>query len=199
MKFSVKGFMNGKPMSPRTISAKGHKEAAETYTRRRVRLLKTVTSNLHVYLAPGFNGIFTEIVDKPHQMRNPSRKKRDNPRTRETGIRQYGPGKFHTLLDLYIYHIETDDDLGDVQDFGWYGIIRDLELSEVEAVARDEFKDTLTAAEKELIRDTAGAIVSEDSQGFYSVELFEDSDALEADWENLEAEADKFYEENEGY
>lgn len=190
--FSVKGFMRGQSLVPRNIKAQTPKAAAEKYANRPVRLLKEVTDFLHVFVARGFTGIFVERQDKPHQMKS-------NPRKPETGIRSYGPGKFHTLIDLYIYHLDTDEELGDVQDFGWYGILRDLERSEVEEIAREEFNDSLTVEEQGLLDDTVGAIVSEDSQGFYNVELFDNSDKLEADWEALRDEADLFYDENEGY
>lgn len=44
-------------------------------------------------------------------------------------IRSYGPGKFDTILDSYVYAVSldggTDDEAGDVSECGaWYGLMR---------------------------------------------------------------------------
>lgn len=45
----------------------------------------------------------------------------------ETGIRSYGPGKFDTILDAYVYDVSlngADDECGESDSFGWFGMMK---------------------------------------------------------------------------
>lgn len=104
-------------------------------------------------------------------------------------IRSYGPGKFNTILDSYVYGVSldggTDAECGSVDELGWYGLMRN---------GRTIFKDhdpnlePLNDAEKKLLTESAGVILSEDSNGFVYVQYFETTMELNAAWSKIESE-----------
>lgn len=108
------------------------------------------------------------------------------------GIRGYGPGKFDTIVDSYVYDVSLsgcDEETGSVDETGrWYGLIRGHILP-------DPGESPLTGtalndAETALLARSAGAILSEDSQGFVSVEYFTDMAKLDREWAAIEAEVE---------
>lgn len=108
-----------------------------------------------------------------------------------------GPGKFDTDLDSAIYELSLDggpdEEVGDAQDFGWYGLmrggefLRDLESAGIKIDRNDE----------RFLEKQAGCIIHENSQGQVYVDWYEDEDELEADWKSIEDEAEEFYAEAE--
>jgi hypothetical protein len=109
----------------------------------------------------------------------------------QDGIRAYGPGKFDTILDAYVYAVSLDggcdDELGDVSENGrWYGVLRDGR-----SIFRnhDPMLETLNEAEQEMLTSSAGVILSEDSQGFVSVDYYDTPEELDAGWAALQAQA----------
>src|SRR6266571_7157828 len=104
-------------------------------------------------------------------------------------IRPYGPGKFNTILDSYVYEVSLDggcdDEIGSVDEGGWFGMMRN---------GRTIFKDhdplleTLNEAERELLTTSAGVILSEDSNGFVYVDYFKTEDELNAAWDRIVSE-----------
>lgn len=108
-------------------------------------------------------------------------------------IRPYGPGKFDTILDSYVYAVTLDggcdDEIGDCNGFGWFGLMRN---------GRSIFRDhdpaleSLNPAEQEQLTSAAGVIVSEDSQGFVTVAYFDTEQALDARWRTLSRQAAQF-------
>lgn len=138
----------------------------------------------------------------------------DNPG--EKGIRRYGPGKFDTVVDSYVYgaigDVAPDEEVGDSQDFGWYGMLRFkpgelLELVEEMLDGQGAYErqsgrtrdkgpsDELTDEEADLLDYSVGVIMTEDSQGFVHIDYYEDETELAADWKKLQAEAEEFYAE----
>jgi len=117
-------------------------------------------------------------------------------------IRSYGPGKFDNIIDSYVYALSgegwTTEEVGDVGDFGWYGWFElgPEALKRTEEIAADE-RDRLDPEERELIRESYGVILSEDEQGFVSVDYFDTEKELKRRWAKIEAEAEEFYEEAE--
>lgn len=107
----------------------------------------------------------------------------------ETTIRPYGPGKFDTILDAYVYEVTlggcADDEIGDANAGGWFCLMRN---------GRTIFKDhdplleTLNEAEQEQLTSCAGVIVREDSQGFVYVRYYETSAELNIDWSAIVAD-----------
>jgi len=99
-------------------------------------------------------------------------------------IRPYGPGKFSTILDSYVYQVSLDggcdEEIGDVSENGyWWGLMR-----HGRTIFRDHdpMLETLNAAEQELLTSCAGVIINEDSNGFVSVEYYNNADSLDAVW-----------------
>ncbi len=114
-----------------------------------------------------------------------------------TGIRTYGPGKFDTILDSYVYSVSLDgtcEECGSVDTGRWYGMMRgSLSLSHADSRDSDYFD--LNSAERAELTRYAGVIVSEDSQGFVSVEYYETVEELGEAWALIEEEEARRYEE----
>lgn len=115
----------------------------------------------------------------------------------ETGIRPYGPGKFSTMLDAYVYDVSldsgTDEECGDSSWAGrWYGLMRG---------GRSIFKngdpacEELTEEERNLLFDSAGVIVSESSDGFVDVDYYDTDTELDAAWAVCLSECEECEEE----
>jgi len=109
-------------------------------------------------------------------------------------IRPYGPGKFSTILDAYVYSVSLegscDAEAGDVQENGhWYGLMRHGHTIWSDA---DQDREALNETEQEYLRACAGAILAEDSQGFVYVTYFDAMEALDAAWEAIEAEISEY-------
>lgn len=105
-------------------------------------------------------------------------------------IRPYGPGKFSTILDQYVYSVSLDggcDEECNVADI-WYGLMR-----HGHTIFRDHdpFLETLNTAEQKQLTESAGTILHEDSNGFVYVQYFDSVDVMEKAWnEVLENEND---------
>jgi hypothetical protein len=109
------------------------------------------------------------------------------PKPEETEIRPYGPGKFSTMLDSYVYSVSLDggcdEESGDVSESGeWFGIMRNGRT-----IFRDHdpMLETLNTAEQDKLTSAAGVILREDSQGFVSVDYYQTADSLELAWSQI--------------
>jgi hypothetical protein len=107
--------------------------------------------------------------------------------TTETGIRPYGPGKFSTILDQYVYTVSLDGGCDEEESIGesgegWYGLMRNGRT-----IFRDHdpFLESLTEEEKALLTESAGVIVTEDSQGFVYVRYYATEAELNTAWTEL--------------
>jgi hypothetical protein len=114
-------------------------------------------------------------------------------------IRPYGPGKFSTILDSYVYSVSLDggcdEEEGSVSESGaWYGIMRNGRT-----IFRDHdpMLETLNAAEQEKLTSSAGVILYEDSNGFVYVSYYATDDELNAEWAKVVAEFAEPEEEDE--
>lgn len=111
-------------------------------------------------------------------------------------------GKFSGPLEEAIYVASLDggpdEEIGDAQDFGWYGLMRFKKDDEqyFRDLAREEHID-LTEEDYEIIRSHAGAIIYQNQSGFVFVSYYKDKDDLEDAWNEVVSEADKFYGETE--
>jgi len=125
------------------------------------------------------------------------------------GIRPYGPGKFSTVLDSYVYSVSLDGGWG-VQtdptltnrryeeesnsDAGiWYGIMRNGRT-----IFRDHdpLLETLTPEEQEKLTSSAGVILHEDSKGFVYVDYYATKEELETAWSDVVKDFAEYEEEN---
>jgi hypothetical protein len=99
-------------------------------------------------------------------------------------IRTLGPGKFSTVLDRYIYNVSLDGGCDDeVSAFDqWYGVMYDgMSIFRDHDPFCEEFND----AEREMLQDSAGAILFENSQGFVYVDLYETRQEIESAWSGI--------------
>ena len=104
-------------------------------------------------------------------------------------IRPYGPGKFNTILDAYVYQVSLDGgcdaECGDANATGWYGMMRN---------GRTIFRDhdpsleSLNEEEREKLTSSAGVIIREDSDGFVCITYYDTNEALDAAWAEIERE-----------
>ena len=94
-------------------------------------------------------------------------------------IRSYGPGKFNTLIDEAVYHLAADgadEELAEVG-FGSRQLLRGgLDLSEAIPHAQTPLND----AEVDFLTRQIGAILTETSDGFITVDYYEDPELLDA-------------------
>lgn len=103
-------------------------------------------------------------------------------------IRPYGPGKFATILDSYVYAVSLDglcDDEVSDDNGNWCGIMRNGRT-----IFRDNDPslDSLNETEIEQLTESAGVILCESSDGFVSVSYYDTDEELEAAWEKVLAE-----------
>ena len=113
------------------------------------------------------------------------RRKRRNP---ETGWRSYGPGKFDSMVDSFLWDMSlegwVDEEAGDVQTTGYYALfVGDvLDMATTGASGQGEI---LTDVERDELRGTKAIILSEDDQG---VEYFDSAKAARKKWKEIESE-----------
>ena len=123
------------------------------------------------------------------------------------GIRRYGPGKFNTILDGIVYQMIGEgmgsESCGDVFEVGFYAetiLLGPESVKEAERIAADDphAKGALTDEEVDLLKDSYGAIMAENEQGFVTVDYYETEKELEKDWSEVEADASPEEEDEEG-
>jgi hypothetical protein len=98
-------------------------------------------------------------------------------------IRPYGPGKFSTILDSYVYSVSLDggcdEETGDSSCGSWYGLMR-----HGRTIFRDHdpFLETLNEDERNKLTACAGVILREDSDGFVAISYYDTETELDAAW-----------------
>ena len=122
----------------------------------------------------------------------------------ENGIRSYGPGKFNTILDGFVYELALDGvdeeiSLGEGQ--GWYGF---LEFDEKtagqirELMAAQHEPDEPTEEEEKRLTFASAVIIYERSDGIVEVQWFDNPKEAEEEWAAIEEEFSDEDEEDEG-
>lgn len=122
------------------------------------------------------------------------------------GIRRYGPGKFNTILDSILYDMIGQgmggDSCGDVSEVGFYAETIELggedAVKDVEKAAAESGDGPLTTEEKDRIRESVGAIMVENDQGFVTIDYYDDEEEMDKDWEEIEDDASGEDEEADG-
>jgi hypothetical protein len=98
-------------------------------------------------------------------------------------LRPYGPGKFNTMLDAAVWEFSLDgcdEATGDVETTGWYGLLRG-------PLTPAPNSDDLTPSEQAFLRaHPAGAILSEDGQGFVTIEYYRTPAERDRAWARIE-------------
>jgi len=106
--------------------------------------------------------------------------------------------KFSSELDELLYQASLDggpdEEVGDAQDFGWYGLMRlkpDDSDYFIDLADEGGWDDPEGAWDQ--LKGKAGAIIYEDSQGSVDVTYYATEDALNKAWDKILQEADEFY------
>lgn len=113
-------------------------------------------------------------------------------------IRNYGPGKFHRIIDSYAYELTLDGGADREESYedggGWYGFIELDSNSAHQILKRAQeqgarsAKGLLTDAEMDLINESAAIIFYERTDGTVEATWFDNmADADEA-WAEIEEE-----------
>jgi hypothetical protein len=122
------------------------------------------------------------------------------------GIRGYGPGKFNTIIDSLVYDMVNQgmgsESCGDVSEVGFYAetiLLGPDSVKDAEEAAADDpgAKGVLTDEETDLLKNSYGAIMSENDQGFVAVDYYDTQKELEKDWAEIEASASPEEEDEE--
>lgn len=119
--------------------------------------------------------------------------------------KNYGPGKFEgqTELEAAVWEMSLDggpdEEAGDVESIGWYGIVRfspeeRAELAQVNDEAGHPYFPGFGSEER---RAPVGAILYEDSQGFAEVSFYYDEEQLAAYWKDVQKQDAEFHAEAE--
>jgi hypothetical protein len=120
------------------------------------------------------------------------------------GKKSVNPGKFDSTMDALIYDLSTegvDEECGDSSEGpAWYGLMRGISLADLVRAAKQSNEDFEKVAEDEEdyildVVQSSGVIVSEDSQGFVGVSVYETDEELTAAWDEKQAECGEGEEE----
>jgi hypothetical protein len=121
--------------------------------------------------------------------------------TGDEGIRSYGPGKFHTLIDSYAFEVAgdgVDEEASYGEGGGWYGLVLlDAPTRKRVVEVATENKDELTEDEQELLDDSVAVIFFERSDGIVEADWFEDKEKADEAWADIEADTAEEEEEEE--
>lgn len=126
-----------------------------------------------------------------------ARRRKRNP---DEGWRSYGPGKFDSMVDSFLWDASldgwTDEEAGEADGAGYYALfVGDvLDMATTGASAHGE---SLTDGERAELKDTKAIILSEDSQGFVGVEYFDKAADARAKWKEIVDEVAEFEGEGE--
>lgn len=115
-------------------------------------------------------------------------------------LTQYGPGKYNLNIDAYVHAITMDgccEETGDVSENGvWYAKVEGP-LTEGRNATQAQTEHGLTVEDWDYLTSQAGAIVSENEQGFVTVEYFATGAELSTAWAKVEGELAQEEEEDE--
>lgn len=112
-------------------------------------------------------------------------------------IREYGPGKFQTFVDAYLYSWSldgTDDQVGESDSTGWYGLLQGPFAYKFD---ESDYLPELNSDEVAYIEHLAGVILFENSQGFVYVTAYESDSELESSWAKVSAEIEALYDQDD--
>jgi hypothetical protein len=109
------------------------------------------------------------------------------------GIRPYGPGKFNTLLDKYLYELTleggADQEASYPEGGGWYGYV-DIAPNTIDLIREiaEADGDQLTRDEEKLIGDSTAVILFERSDGIVESDWYDRLTDAEEAWDQIERE-----------
>jgi hypothetical protein len=117
------------------------------------------------------------------------------------GIRSYGPGKFDTIIDGYVYDFAIDGGVDEEESYpeggGWYGLVM-LDDSAREAIrqAVHYTDDELTEEEEDLLDDSEAIILFERSDGIVEADWFSSRKEALDEWAGIQEEFEEEGEED---
>lgn len=113
-------------------------------------------------------------------------------------IRPYGPGRFATTTDAYVYELAQEglSDEFTTTDGSWLGLLRADAEAPLYDPAVTTTKTQLNGAEQRFLLSKAGVILEESGEGAITVDYFESAEELNDAWEALkETRAEVAHEE----
>lgn len=121
------------------------------------------------------------------------------------GIRSYGPGKFYTIVDSYVFGVTLDGGADEEATYpqegsGWFGLVW-LDAPTCQAIVSNAEADgdPLTDEEVEQLETHKAVILFERSDGIVEADWFDNKAAAEAAWAEVlvDTEGDEEDEEDE--
>jgi hypothetical protein len=106
------------------------------------------------------------------------------------GYRSYGPGKFYTIVDSYVYEMTLDGGADEEESYeyggGWYGLvwIDEATRRRIHEIAA-EHGDHLTAEEDRALSKAKAVILFERSDGIVESEWFTSQRAALDAWAEI--------------
>ena len=101
-------------------------------------------------------------------------------------IRPYGPGKFSTQVDAYVYELAQEglNDEFTSTDGSWLGLLQAAPETPLYD-PKVETKTELNGAEQRFLQTKAGVIIEENGDGLITVDYFETPEELNDAWDAL--------------
>jgi hypothetical protein len=112
-----------------------------------------------------------------------------------TGWRSYGPGKFESMVDSFLWG-EGEEDIGDVQGPGYFILITGDLVKYAEDGAAEQGEE-LNEDERAELAESKGVIMSEDSQGLVGATYYDTEAQARKEWKAVQKEVGEFYEDDE--
>lgn len=106
-------------------------------------------------------------------------------------VRPYGPGKFDTMLDAAVYELSldggADEEVGSSSEAPglWAGLMRNGEIMAQRLEIEKDIDSTRAERDYLAKEGKAGVIMTENTQGFVSIEYYNNRKQLEKDWDEL--------------
>lgn len=110
------------------------------------------------------------------------------------GIRPYGHGKFHTLIDSYAYAVTLDGGADEEESYeeggGWYGLLwiddDSADTIRKNALDAEVLGEGLNRDEERLLDESVAVIFFERSDGIVDADWFGNKQDAEAAWEEIQ-------------
>lgn len=96
-------------------------------------------------------------------------------------LTRYGLGKFTFNVDAFVHGMDVDEEQGDCETTGWYGLYLGDFTPDTDYIT----VHSLGADDVEYLKAHHGAIARETSQGFVYVEFYLTEDEAKAQWANI--------------
>lgn len=106
---------------------------------------------------------------------------------------RYALSKFYYNIDAYLYSMGADEETGESEYGGWYGLF----AGPFEPSVDDIKEHDLTEDDIQYLSHMAGAILRENSQGFVSSTHYENNDDLCTSWSVVNTDDDEIVDDED--